>query len=293
VSTSALHKVSYKALALRSLDQLPPFSPILNRLMASLADEEVSFAEIAALIERDTVLSANVLKLVNSALYGRRGTVSSVKAAVSILGLNKLRNAVLGLSVSRIWNRMKTPPSWDMGRFNRHSAAVAVLSDIVVQRVEVEYPEGAFAAGLLHDLGRLMIATSLPDEFEQIQRQSKATGRSIQALEAEMLEVSHSELSAAALSKWNLPAPIQRAALYHHHPELDPDRTRTRTLSAVVHVANAIANVLGHGCDAAQPAEGSSQIQAVLDAIGWAAEETQLRETFRTEFAAYDQSLNG
>ncbi len=162
MSTSALHKVSYKTLALRSLDQLPPFSPILNRLMASLADEEVSFADIAALIERDTVLSANVLKLVNSALYGRRGTVSSVRAAVSILGLNKLRNAVLGLSVSRIWNRMKTPASWDMGRFNQHSAAVAVLADILVQQVEVEYPEGAFAAGLLHDLGRLIIATSLP-----------------------------------------------------------------------------------------------------------------------------------
>lgn len=291
MSTSALHKVSYKTLALRSLDQLPPFSPILNRLMASLADEEVSFAEIAALIERDTVLSANVLKLVNSALYGRRGTVSSVKAAVSILGLNKLRNAVLGLSVSRIWNRLKTPARWDMGRFNRHSAAVAVLSDLLVQKVEVEYPEGAFAAGLLHDLGRLMIATTLPEEYEQIERLAKAQGRMVEELEAEILEVSHSELSAAALSRWNLPAPIQRAALYHHHPHLDPDRSRVRTLSAVVYVANSVVHALGYGCDASEP-DADFDVEPVLESIGWSGPAELLAETFRTEFAAYDRSLS-
>lgn len=290
MSTSALHKVSYKTLALRSLDQLPPFSPILNRLMASLADEEVSFADIAALIERDTVLSANVLKLVNSALYGRRGTVSSVRAAVSILGLNKLRNAVLGLSVSRIWNRMKTPASWDMGRFNQHSAAVAVLADILVQQVEVEYPEGAFAAGLLHDLGRLIIATSLPDEFEQIMSAAKRQKRFVEEIEFETLDVTHSELSAAALSKWNLPVPIQRAALYHHRPELDPDRTRVRTLSAVVFAANSIAHTLGFACDEAEARE-DGQAADVLEAIGWPGEVAKLQELFRVEFAAYDNSL--
>lgn len=291
VSTSALHKVSYKTLALRSLDQLPPFSPILNRLMASLADEEVSFAEIAGLIERDTVLSANVLKLVNSALYGRRGSVSSVKAAVSILGLNKLRNAVLGLSVSRIWNRMKTPGSWDMARFNQHSAAVAVLSDLLVQKVEVEYPEGAFAAGLLHDLGRLMIATTLPEEFEQIRHLRERDRRPLEELELEILEVTHSELSAAALSRWNLPVPIQRAALYHHHPELDPDRARVGTLSAVVFAANAVAHVLGHACE---PGEENSEgrLQPLLESMGWQTPAAELAESFQAEFSAYDSTLN-
>lgn len=287
---SALHRVSYKTLVLRSLDQLPPFSPVLNRLMTSLADEEVSFAEIASLIERDTVLSANVLKLVNSALYGRRGTVSSVKAAVSILGLSKIRNAVLGLSVSRIWNRMKTPPSWDMARFNRHSAAVAVLSDMIVQRVEAEYPEGAFAAGLLHDLGQLMIATTLPDEYEQILRM-QADGASRDEIETEVIEVTHAELSAAALSRWNLPVPIQRAALYHHNPGLDPERNHMLPLSAVVDAANRLAHGQGFGSDSTEP-DGSMNAGQLLGEIGWTGDASQLLESFQAEFRAYDSSLN-
>jgi hypothetical protein len=131
---------------MKSLDQLPPFSPVVNSLMASLADEDVSFAHLASVIERDSVLAGNVLRLVNSALYGRRGTISSVRAAVSILGLTKLRNYVLGLSVARIWAKAKTPPSWDMERFNLHGTAVAVLADLIVQKGPFDYPEGAFAA---------------------------------------------------------------------------------------------------------------------------------------------------
>ena len=93
------------------------------------------------------MLSGNVLRLVNSALYGRRGTVSSVRAAVPMLGINKLRNYVLGISVARLWAKVKTPASWSMKRFNDHSVAVAVMADLLVQRIDVEYPEGAFIAG--------------------------------------------------------------------------------------------------------------------------------------------------
>jgi HD-like signal output (HDOD) protein len=276
---------------MRSLDQLPPFSPVLNRLLASLADEEVSLAEIAGLIERDTVLSANVLRMVNSALYGRRGTVSSVRAAVSILGLLRIRNVAIGLSVGRMWGRLETPRSWNMERFNAHSAAVAVLSDLLVQQVETDYAEGAFAGGLLHDLGRLMIATSLPDEYEQIQAQRLATGHSEENLEFALLEVTHPELSAAALSKWNLPVPIQRAVLYHHQPELDPARARGRTLSQVLHAANVLACHFGYGMLEGRPLSTGAEASA-LEALGWTGRLEDLEQDFESEFSAYRSSLN-
>src|SRR5450755_3884872 len=104
--------------ALKALGQLPPFSPILNRLIASLAQEDVSFAKLADLIEKDTVLAGNVLRLVNSALYGLCGTVSSIRHAISLLGVGKLRNAMLSMSVSRMWSQLKTPPGWSMADFN-------------------------------------------------------------------------------------------------------------------------------------------------------------------------------
>lgn len=273
VSQSILPKTSHRDLAMKSLDQLPPFSPVLNHLMASLADEDVSFARLADLIERDTVLSGNVLRLVNSALYGRRGNVSSVRAAVSILGLAKLRNFLLGFSVSRLWSRIKTPDSWSMARFNEHALATALLADRIVQKIPAEYPEGAFAAGLLHDLGRLMIATALPEEYLRIRAMCVASGKPLEQCEYAHIDISHAELSAAALGKWNLPAPIQKAVLYHHQPDLDPVRHTLphSSLSLVVAVANAVANATGHAITdedeqgAPEPKESFSRLKLAHD----------------------------
>src|ERR1700688_441518 len=152
--------------ALGALNALPPFSPILSRVLASLAGADVSFAVLSDLIEKDTVLSGNILQLVNSSLYARRGTINSVSHALSILGMNKLRNAVLGMSVARMWSQMKMPASWSMARFNMHSAATATLSDLLAQQLPVTYPEGAFVAGLLHDVGRLLLAVGLPEKYD-------------------------------------------------------------------------------------------------------------------------------
>lgn len=292
VSQSILPKVSPRDLAMKSLDQLPPFSPVLNHLMASLADEDVSFAKLADLIERDTVLSGNVLRLVNSALYGRRGNVSSVRAAVSILGLNKLRNFLLGLSVSRLWAQIHTPGAWSMARFNGHAVATALLADRIVQKAPVEYPEGAFAAGLLHDLGRLMIATALPAEFARIQAMRSASGKPIEQCEYSVLDLSHAELSAAALARWNLPAPIQRAVLYHHQPQHDPERKQGTgyPLSLALSAANEIADAAGHGIapedEAAAPAPAES-----LAALGLAAHAGALLESFQKDLETMRATL--
>ncbi len=150
--------------ALRSLDLLPPFSPILNRLLASLADEDVSFLHLAALIEKDPVLAGNVLRVVNSAAYGCRGRINSVAHAIAIMGMTKLRNTALACSVVRLWKGVPGTPKWSIADFNLHSIATAILSDQLAVRVGVCYPEGAFVAGLFHDLGKLMIAVGLPEE---------------------------------------------------------------------------------------------------------------------------------
>ena len=140
-------KLSQRALG--ALGKLPPFSPILNKLLASLAQDDVSFVKLGDLIEKDPVVAGNLLHLVNSALYARRGSINSVRHALSLLGINKLRNVVLGMSITRMWNQVKTPASWSMARFNMHSAASGILSDLLAQRLTVHYAEGAFVAGLL------------------------------------------------------------------------------------------------------------------------------------------------
>jgi putative nucleotidyltransferase with HDIG domain len=229
--------------ALRSLSALPPFSPILTRLLATLAEEDVSFAALGDLIEKDTVVAANILHLVNSALYARRGTISSVRHAISILGTNKLRNAVLGMSIARVWNRVKMPASWSMARFNMHSAAVALLSDLLAQRLPVVYPEGAFVAGLLHDVGKLLLALGLPSEFERILDLYNAGGRSMVDCEREIVGFSHPELSAEALRIWKLPEEIQIAVRDHHSSPAES--AEGIPLSHVLDAANQYANSVG------------------------------------------------
>src|SRR5690348_13985394 len=160
--TVSLHAPREKILG--ALDKLPPFSPVLTRLLATLANEDVSFGELAAIIETDAVLAGNLLRVVNSPLYGRIATINSVRHAVAILGSAKIRNLVLGLSVSRRWAGARVPGRWNPRQFNAHSLAVAVLSDLVALELPVRYPEGAFTAGLLHDVGKLLIALAMPEE---------------------------------------------------------------------------------------------------------------------------------
>jgi HD-like signal output (HDOD) protein len=233
--------------ALSSLGDLPPFSPILNRLLASLAKEDVSFVKLGDLIEKDTVVAGNLLHLVNSALYARRGSINSVRHALSLLGINKLRNAVLGMSITRMWNQVKTPPTWSMARFNMHSAASAILSDMLAQKLDVEYAEGAFVAGLFHDVGRLLFALGLREEYTLITDMHEASGKPLLLCEVEVTGLVHPDLSAEALNVWNLPEPIQNAVRHHHTPEQDPMAAEPGriALSRVLDAANQYVNSMG------------------------------------------------
>ena len=275
--------VSCEDQILRSLDRLPPFSPILNRLMASLASEEVSFGDLAALIEKDTVVAGNVLRLVNSALYGLPGTVSSVRHAVAILGLNKLRNVVMGMSISRVWRGARTPEGWSAARFNVHSVATAILADLLAQKAPVPYPEGAFVAGLLHDLGKLLIATAMPREFGLIQALSETGGAALEECERQIIGTNHSALSGLALRKWNLPQPIQTAVAFHHAPGLA--NGGQLDLSHVVEAADQLAIDLGHSLPPPehQP-HGSSE--PLLAALGLSDQVPELVAQFGPEFEA-------
>lgn len=274
-----------KERALRSLGELPPFSPILNRLLASLANEQVSFVKLGDLIEKDPVMAGNLLHLVNSALYARRGSINSVRHALSLLGINKLRNAVLGMSISRMWNQVRTPPSWSMARFNMHSSAVAILSDLLAQRLNVNYAEGAFVAGLLHDVGRLLIALGLSEEHGQIMRMHEAEGKPLGVCEMEVAGVTHPELSAKALEIWNLPGPIQNAVLYHHDPASDPSAQGQEVmLSRVLDASNQYVNSIGVSIlkKCLDCADGT-----LVESLGLPAEELpSVLADFKTEYEA-------
>ncbi|MBI4873516.1 MAG: HDOD domain-containing protein [Acidobacteria bacterium] len=261
VSTPADSRL-YEQQALKGLGQLPPFSPILQRLMGEMAHEAVSFATLAGLIEKDTALTGNVLRVVNSPLYSLRATVCSVRHALTILGLAKLRNIVLSLSVSRLWAQVRAPPGWSMPLFNRHAVAVAMLADLLALETGVPDGEGAFSAGLLHDLGKLLMAITLPDCDEEA-----------------LPGWTHADLSAAALQCWNLPAPIVEAVRHHHRPPAGGPLS----LDTLVCGANRLAHALSLSCRGVASDESPD---AILEQIGLADQAPALLEDFQREFDA-------
>lgn len=286
----------YKQKLQRVLSSLPPFSPILNRLIASLASEDVRFSDLSSLIEKDTVLSGHVLRLVNSAAMARRSRINSIAHAVSVLGIVRLRNFLLSLSIARLWQNTKTVPPWNMASFNLHGAAVAQLSDLIAQNGQCQYPEGAFLAGLLHDYGKLLIAAALPIEFSTIMKKANQEGMPLLEAERSVIGFTHPELSSLTLKTWNLPEEIVRAVEYHHEPNLEEaavlEPKPGLVLSRVVHCANEAAHCLGIHVfandrpPAENPEQAQEQAQEALAQLGFREQAPRIIESFETEFEA-------
>ena len=272
----------YKEKALESLRQLPPFSPVFAKLMESLSKENVSVSELADWIEKDAIIAGQLLRTVNSSAYGIRGTVSSVRHAIAVLGISKLRNLALGLSVLRIFSRVRMPKTWSTSRYNLHSAATAIMADQLALYRASEFGEGAFVAGLMHDIGRLVIAVGLTPQYEVIQQMALETGLPGWRCEQEVLGFSHAELAGLILQRWNLPKPIQMAAETHHFPPLT--NGGLVPLGQIVSLANEIVNKMGICINpTTAPHEDAGPI---LAENGWGEVSEQIMRTFVAEFQA-------
>lgn len=277
--------------ARRGLGNLPPFSPVLAKLTASLASEDASFSSIASLIERDAVLAGNVLRLVNSALYGRRATVNSVRHAISLIGTVRLRNFVLSLSLNRMWQRVSVASHWSHAQFTLHGVATAVLADLLAQHLECDYPEGAFAAGLLLNIGSLLIAVSLPEECEQVlamylEGLQRGQQRSVEECEIAILGADHSEFSALALEHWNLPLPIRKAVATH--TRCMREEGPQISLAWLLRVSENLAVQQGVPLQSWVQTTGGDGI-AVLQSVGLGEQSERILNSFETEFEAIRQ----
>jgi HD-like signal output (HDOD) protein len=269
------------------MSDLPPFSPVFNRLLASLANEDTPLGEIAGIIEKDAVIAGNVLKLVNSAMYGRRDSVTSIRHASSLLGINRLRNAVLGLSLARMWNNVKTPQEWSNARFNLHSVGVAILADLLAQRTRVEFPEGAFLAGLFHDLGKLLIAIGLKQEYSEVIAEYELGTKRYTECEQELLGFSHAALSGAAVALWRIPEPVQQAVVNHHsaHEFSGSVPFGMCSLAEVLHCADAYLHSTGTSVERKRSAMDAIPAEPFAS-LGIVEDVKELIEEFEAEYEA-------
>lgn len=230
-----------KQRAMKAAGSLPVLTAVLQKTLGLYRDHEnVSIPQLAAGVEQDVVIAGTVLSIANSAMYGGRSSVSNLRQAIARIGINKTRNVLLGLSVTRSVKTVKiTTPAWSLARFNSHSLAAAALSDLIVRKVRSANAEWAFLAGLLHDIGLLVIAAGLPEEFEIITRHSEGEASLIEQ-EMALLGFTHFELGAEMAARWNCPSPVQEAARFCQ--KVAVNLTQPLPLGAVVKSATVIAD---------------------------------------------------
>ena len=241
---SSLLATSTRAAALKNVDRLPALSPAVNRLLGMLAKRDVDVIGLARTIKADPSLTGHILSAANSAFFNRGAQVQSIEQAVTRLGLTKLRRIALSKSVSRIFRGLRTPDGWSMTRFQLHSAATGAAAEILCEFLPVEDSDSAFLGGLMHDVGKVLIACGQPAQFLEIEGMVACTGRSQTEFEREILGTDHAELSGLAVAKWELPFPLSMAVANHHCPELSREFGQV-SMSRVLQAADLFTNSLG------------------------------------------------
>ena len=154
--------------ALLGLAKVPALSPTAAQLLGRLARRNCEVREVAVLIERDPLLSAQILAIANSAAFARAQQISSIQHAIAMIGLGSVRKFALARSISNLFGKRKLAPSFSITRFNLHSVATGMFLELLAEYVPLEDQEDAFLAGLFHDVGKLVIAVSMPEQYEAI-----------------------------------------------------------------------------------------------------------------------------
>lgn len=201
------------------LTRLPSLPRVYMELNRKLEDPEVSLEELTALIAQDLAMTAKVLQLVNSAFFGLANTVTNIQEAVSYLGLNTLKTLVL--AVHAFDQYRQADPGWfPYEALWRHSLAVAARARAIAawENAPEAVQEQAATAGLLHDLGQLILAVNLRDEYAQIWQEAGKEHRPLEEVEQATLGTTHAEAGGYLLGLWGLPVPVVEAITFHHRP---------------------------------------------------------------------------
>jgi putative nucleotidyltransferase with HDIG domain len=230
---------------LQDIRTLPVVAMKVNEL---INDPNSSGSDIAEVLKKDQVLTAKILRLVNSSYYGIPGGVADVQRALAFLGFNTLAQLVLSLSVFSFFSPVEGE-DFSIMEFWRHALATAVCSEILSRELKQAKPEEAFTCGLLHDVGKLVLHEIDPKTLIEIVRQTSARKCSFITIEREWDMPTHSFIGEVIATKWGLPQIIRQTIRYHHHDvsAMNSILPSAKTMIQIVRLANAICIQVGIG----------------------------------------------
>jgi HD-like signal output (HDOD) protein len=236
------------------------------QVFSLISDANATAADFERVIRPDVGLTANLLRCANSAYYRATREITSVRDAISRMGLRRVFELAASASFAKSIPRALAGYSLDAKQYWDHSIAAAVLADRIGRHAGFTYPDLAFTAGLLHDIGKLVIANYLADDKSMLPTDDHAF-RSV-AEEQALLGVDHAALGEALGLSWSLPKDIAASARWHHNPLAAPTAT-LRSLAAVVQLADAAAHSIELGLEDEGAVPYAVAPEATLEHLGF------------------------
>ena len=229
--------------AVKTIQSLPPLPEIVTDLLSSMGKENIDIDTLAEKLARDQALVATTLRLANSSFYGMSHRVTSIREAFAILGLKSMRTLITAASVTNGFIAGQDLAG-EIEKNWRHSIAVAVCTKALARQLHQDQ-ELAFTVGLLHDIGRLVLAIYFPEQHQAVLIHRATHDCTAFQAEQAVLGIDHAMVGQALVEYWKLPPDIQLAIGSHH----TPDQSKQSALVSLVHVADAIVHALDLALD--------------------------------------------
>jgi len=231
-----------KQLALGT-SSLPALPALYAQLTEELKQDSTSIERVAEIVSQDPGMTTKIIQLVNSAFFGLPQQISDIQEAIVYLGLTTVRSLVLGLQVFSRFEGNKIP-GFSLEKLASHGRLTGMLARKIAEaeRGDLGMRDQCFLAGLLHDVGRLVLAKDLPEEYGRVLQAAQAEGKAVWEVELREFGATHAEVGGYLLGLWGLPHAVVEAVTFHHRP--DPDSLPGFSPAVAVYVANIFAHDL-------------------------------------------------
>jgi HD-like signal output (HDOD) protein len=242
-----MSKITLAKLLVKVKD-MPPLPQSITQILELTRNPKSSVQDLAKVLERDPKLAANILRLANVSYYGFSREISTISYAIVCLGLDTVKSIALNSSAQEMLNDEISAYALEKGMLWQYSICCATCARIIAKRIRFKESEEAYIAGLLLDIGKIILSSYAEEYFIQIIEKSKSNRVPFDRTEQEVLGFDHSQIGWRIIKKWNLPRSLVEAVKYHHRP----DKAKThKKLTYIVHLADAISCMLGIGlaCD--------------------------------------------
>jgi HD-like signal output (HDOD) protein len=222
--------------------KLSTLPDVYGQLLNAIAKPSSSMYDIENVINKDTNLSARLLKIVNSAFYGYPSKIDTLSRAVSVIGMRQLSTLAIGINIINVFHNIPSDII-DMKMFWKHSILCGICARILASYKNIQNTERMFTAGLLHDIGRLVCYNYLPRESLDAVMEANNNRQLLYLVESDAFSLDHASLGGSLLNQWQMPLSLEDMVCHHHKPE----KSKNLLESSILHLADIMANTMGVG----------------------------------------------